>query len=190
MNRIFFVAGIVLLLFLLGIFILFHGGGEKPVSTVPKVMPLPDYSDTNADVSMTIDGNVNGQDIHRQIVITVDQFSRRLDIVKGYNGNIISTKTFSNSENAYNVFLTSIGNAGFLAENKKAKIKNDTGQCPLGFKYIFELNDGGEQLSSLWTTTCGKIGTLNGNTSVLQNLFKAQITDYNELVSDVNLSAR
>jgi len=189
MNRFFIAAGLALLLFVIGLIILL-GGGSKPKPTTQQLKPLQNYSSTNAQVSMTTDGIINGQDIHRQIVITVDQYARTLQIVKGYNGQVISTKTFDNNDTAYNVFLTSIKNAGFLVVNKRAKNLSDVGQCPLGFRNIFELNDGGDQLSHLWSSTCGKTGTLGGNSSLLQNLFQAQITNYNELVSDVNLSAR
>jgi hypothetical protein len=189
MNRFIIAAGLALLLFVIGLIILL-GGGSKPTPTTKQLKPLQNYSATNAQVSMTTDGEINGQDIHRQIVITVDQYARTLQITKGYNGQVISTKTFDNNETAYNVFLTSIKNAGFLVANKKANGLSDKGQCPLGFRNIFELNDGGDQLSRLWSSTCGKNGTLGGNSSLLQSLFKAQITNYDELVADVNLSDR
>jgi hypothetical protein len=77
-----------------------------------------------------------------------------------------------------------------------AKLKNskapadERGQCPLGFRYILDLNDGSDDLSRLWASSCGsKVGTSGGSITTLQALFQAQIPNYSQLVSQVSLSA-
>jgi hypothetical protein len=180
---IFFLITFILIFFVVKIF----GGHKKPAPNpnVPVVKPLPEYADTYAEVSMTIDGRITGDDTHRQIRITVDRLQRRVDIIGGYNGNIIEEHSFDNNQSAYNVFLHAINNEGFTLKLKNTKYPADSiGQCPLGTRTIFELNDGGESLSNLWSSSCGtKIGTLGGSSSGLQTLFQAQITDYNKIVS-------
>lgn len=189
-NRYLIGFAVVILLMLIGIILLFSGGGGKP-PLEEQLKPLPEYSDTFAETSVTIRGQINGEDIHREVRITVGQFQRRLDIIAGYSGNVIQTQTYSNSEPAYEEFLYAINDAGFLVERKglSPAQANEKGKCPLGNTFEFELNDGGEVLSYLWASSCGKnIGTLKvSSSSLLQTLFKNQITDYNKLVSGVQL---
>lgn len=189
-GRYLIITFIVLLLFIFIVVKLFGGGGNnpepKPNPPTPTVKPLPDYSDTMAEVSMTIDGSINGTDQHRAIKVTVDRFSRKLDIIGGYSGNILQEKTFSNNEDAYDIFLRALNNSGFMAKRKNPSTSDERGQCPLGNRFIFELNDSGDVLSHLWSSSCGT-GTLGGSTSTLQELFQAQITNYDRLTSNVNL---
>lgn len=177
----------VFILMIIGIILIFSGGGGGPEEE--KLKPLPDYSNTFAEVSLTIDGRVVGEDAKRSIRITVGQYQRRLDIITGYNGNIQETHTFTNSEQAYDIFLRAINGAGFLLERELTPAAADErGKCALGQRYIYELNDSGEELSYLWTSSCGsKTGTLAGRNSTLQQLFKLQITDYSKLTSKTKL---
>src|SRR3989344_4092800 len=190
-NRYLIGFAVVILLMLVGIILIFSGGGGEKKPIQEQIKPLPEYVDTFAEVSYTQRGIINGEDIHREIRITVGQFQRRLDIIAGYSGKVIQTQTFSNSVPAYREFLAAIAGAGFLAEKKVSPSQADTlGKCPLGLLYKFELNDGGEILSFLWSSSCGKdSGTMKVNSSTLQTLFKNQITNYNQVVSDVNLKA-
>jgi hypothetical protein len=114
-----------------------------------------------------------------------------LDVLQGYNPVVIQSKTFANNAEAYSVFLKSINYSGFLAKTKNVKIPNsEQGLCPLGFRYILELNQDGTDLSRTWASTCGsKVGTSTGAVSTIRQLFQNQIPDYDRLVSSVNLSA-
>lgn len=170
---------------------LLFGGHKKPATTEQTIKPLPDYADTNATVSFTTDGIVNGDDMHRSIRITISANQRQLDVLQGYNPRVISSKTFVNNQEAYSVFLKSIANVGFLAKSKNTSLPaNSAGLCPLGFRYIYVLNEDGNELSNLWSSTCGsKSGTSAAITSTLNTLFKYQIPNYSNLVSAVNLSA-
>ena len=189
-NRYLIGFAVVVLLMLIGIILIFSGGEPKP-PIEEQIKPLPEYADSFAEVSYTQRGIINGEDIHREIRITVGQFQRRVDTIAGYSGNVIQTQTFSNSVPAYREFLAAIAGAGFLAERKVSPAQADTlVKCPLGQLYEFELNDGGEVLSYLWDSSCGKnIGTLKVNSSTLRTLFQNQITNYSQLTSSVNLSA-
>jgi hypothetical protein len=178
------------ILFIIILVMLFGHGGKKPAPVNP-IKPLGDYAGTNATVSFTTDGIVNADELHRSIRITVSTNQMQLDVLKGYNPQVITSKTFINNQEAYTVFLKSIANAGFVAKLKNSKAPADErGQCPLGFRYILDLNDGSDDLSRLWASSCGsKVGTSGGSITTLQALFQAQIPNYSQLVSQVSLSA-
>jgi hypothetical protein len=182
----------VFLLILIGLILILGGGGKKkttnPTNT-PVVMPLPDYAPTDAYVTMTMDGRVNGDDIHRAIKITVSRDQRVLDIIQGYSGHVIDSHSFANNEEAYNVFLHALNNSGFTAKRKGANLTADfTGICPTGTRTIFSLNQSVDVLIQRWTTNCDNTpGTLGTDASPLIDLFQAQITGYSDLTSNVEL---
>jgi hypothetical protein len=186
---IFLVICFVLFLFIFGLSKLF-GGKPKPAPSptppAPVVKSLPEYSDTYAEVSFTTDGHINGDDKHRAIKITVDKFQRKVDILGGYDYNVIEEHTQPNTETAYNVFLTALNNEGFTLKRAKSKSPaSEKGQCPLGTRKIYELNDSGDSLSRLWSSSCGlTVGTFGGSSGAVQTLFQDQITDYNKIISN------
>jgi hypothetical protein len=183
-------AGIVGLIIFIIILVMLFGGGKKPVAPVNVIKPLGDYADTTAEVSFTVDGIVNGDEMHRAIRITVDANQRQLDVLQGYNPQVIQSKTFVNNQEAYRVFLKSIANSGFVAKNKKKVPADPAGLCPLGFRYILDLNQDGDDLSRLWTSSCGTaVGNSGGALTTIQTLFQDQIPSYSTLTGRVNLSA-
>ena len=171
---------------------LFTGGKKpNPATTKPALQPLASYAETNATVSLITDGIVNGDELHRSIRITVSANQREVDVLQGYNPRVITSKTFVNNQEAYTVFLKAIANAGFVTKQKNSKAPADErGLCPLGFRYIYELNNDGDDLSRLWSSSCGSsVGTAAGSASTLLTLFQDQIPDYSTITSHVNLSA-
>lgn len=194
MYRITAFFGVVILLLVVGFLLIFGGGGDnktkKPVSTsTSQLQALPSYDSTDAQVSLTIDGPVNGNDAHRAIKITVSRNQRQLDIIQGYSGHILSKRTFHNTQDAYAVFLRAINNSGFLLKLANSKYPADErGQCAAGLRYIFELDQASTKLSRLWASDCGNsVGTLGGNAFFMIDLFEAQITNFQDLTQEVNL---
>jgi hypothetical protein len=179
-----FIIFIVILVTIFG-----HGGKKAPTGTQPS--PLPSYAGSNAAVSFTQDGIVNADSLHRSIRITVNNSQVTLDVLKGYNPQVIQSQSFENNQEAYTVFLKAINNAGFLAKTKNTKIPNDeTGQCALGSRFILDLSQDGGDISRTWASSCGtKTGTSTGAVSTIQALFEDQVPDYQTLISTVNLSA-
>lgn len=179
---------VVLFLIFIGFRLLFGGGGEAPVvPTTQRVRDLPEYANTNAEVSMITDGRVNGDDIHRAIRITISRDQRTIDILQGYGGIVIDSRQYYNTLNAYDVFLRSLKVHNFLLVRRNVRNTDDRGQCALGHRYIFELNQQGEQLSRLWSSTCNGIGTFAGSTANLQSLFRLQIPEYDQITARVQL---
>src|SRR4051794_35414783 len=100
-------------LFIIIVLILFGHGGKKTPTPINPVKPLPDYAETTATVSFTTDGIVNGDEMHRAIRITVSANQRQLDVLQGYNPQVIGSKTFVNNQEAYSVFLKALSHYGF-----------------------------------------------------------------------------
>ena len=186
------ILGLIGFIVFLAILINLFTGGKKPapVNTV-QVKPLPQYAATDATVSFTTDGIVNGDELHRAIRITISSNQRTLDVLQGYNPTVIQSKSFVNSQEAYDVFLRAINNSGFLVKTKNSKaVSDERGLCPLGFRYILDLNQDGDDLSRLWASSCGSsLGNSAGNIPTISELFQDQIPNYDSLVSRVNLSA-
>lgn len=189
MNRIFIGLVAFILLMIAVVAILSNGGSNKPKTpTGITLKALPDYANTDATVSMEIDGRVNGDETHRAIRLTVGRDQRDLQVIQGYSGNVIQSNTFYNTQAAYDVFLRSIRGGGFTLRLKGTTYTDERGVCPLGDRYIFTLSQNNDDLSRLWGTTCGtKVGTLGGSRSFLQQLFQAQIPDYDKLTAQVQL---
>lgn len=179
------------IIFIVILVALFGHGGKKPTTPVNALKPLDDYAQTDATVSFTTDGIVNADELHRAIRITVSANQMELDVTQGYNPRVIQSKTFVNNEEAYTVFLKAIANSGFVAKNKKSRSSADpAGQCPLGFRYILNLNQDGDDLSNLWSSSCGTaVGNSAGLITTIQTLFQYQIPNYQSLTDQVNLSA-
>ncbi|HSW78590.1 MAG TPA: hypothetical protein VLF88_01040 [Candidatus Babeliales bacterium] len=189
MGRILAIFGAFIIFIILLVVLLTHG--SKPSTPPVHVKTLPEYANSTAAVSMTTDGIVNGDELHRQIRITVAQDRRVVEVVQGYSGQVIDSHAFYNTEPAFDVFLRSINNAGFVVKSKKNKAPaTELGQCALGLRYIFTLNDEGENVSRLWSSSCGaSVGNWGGQLTTVQALFKLQIPNYNALTQNVNLEA-
>lgn len=170
---------------------LFTGGSKPAPTNTVQVKPLPEYASTDATVSFTTDGIVNGDELHRAIRITISSNQRTMDVLQGYNPTVIQSKSFINNQEAYDVFLRAINGSGFLVKTKDSKaVSDERGLCPLGFRYILDLNQDGDDLSRLWASSCGsKVGNSAAAIPTVSQLFQDQIPDYDNLVGQVNLSA-
>src|SRR5579871_6410076 len=101
-----YIVGLILIIvFIIFGIILFTGGKNTPNKgqTVPKI--LPDYANTSATVQLTTDGIINADQLHRSIVISVSNTSSTLQVVQGYQNNVIQTNTFANNPDSFSKFL-------------------------------------------------------------------------------------
>jgi len=182
------VVGFVLLLVL----IFGRGSGnnnQKTTKPVPnKPIVLTDYADKDSKVVLNVSGQINGDDIHREIRITVTRGNRRLEVIQGYQGNVIQTQNFVNNPDAYDTFIRALARINFGKERKTSQT-DERGVCATGQRYIFEVYDNNDRISRTWSATCIKGTSLAAPALVLQ-LFRAQITDYAKLTQKVELSSR
>jgi hypothetical protein len=171
-----FVVGIVLLLSL------FFGGGKKAKKTTPTNFNITQYINTDSQVVAITDGPINGDDAHRAIRITVDRNSRRIDVVQGYKGNVIVTKSYDNNQKAYDQFLHALALANF-GKPRTTTIASEDGVCATGRRFVFEAFNNGDSISRTWTANC-----MRGNTTAVPSrvtdLFRRQITDYDTIIKN------
>lgn len=171
--------GLIILLIVL----LLSGGGKSKV----RAKTLPSYASTDAQASMLIDGPVNADSLHQQVRITVDRDNVTYEQISGYDGQVVNTQTFSNTENSYNVFLHALQHAGFTLKSNNPAIQDDTGYCPLGDRFIFELNQDGNNLQRSWASNCGNPKTYLGSLDLTMTLFEAQVPGYEDLAAGLQL---
>ena len=173
--------GLILLLLVL----LFHGGSGKPKT--PTGRTLVSFADTDTIVRMTIDGPINADQNHQAIQVMVSSGSVTYTQIQGYQGNVVNQQTYPNNQNAYTNFLYALAHAGFTDGNKSAALKDERGYCPLGDRYIFEVNQDGQELERYWATSCGSPKSYLGSVVLTMDLFQAQVPNYASLSQGVIL---
>lgn len=171
------------LLFLL-LYLLLHGGSKPKPPVAPQT--LMSYANTDAQVKLTIDGPINADQTHVAVRITVDQSEVVFEQIQGYQNNVINRQTFDSNEQAYVNFLAALQHVGFTQGDNTAAHKDERGYCPLGRRYIFELNQDGNELERYWSTSCGKPSTYQGSTALTLSLFEAQVPGYAQLTQKLN----
>src|SRR5665213_1443193 len=166
--------GLIVLVFIL---ILKGFGSGSKNQVLPK--PITSYATTNAIAELTLDGPVNYNGKHLSVQINIDQYQTQINIIQGYQGQVTNTQAYPNNQNAYAVFLRSIGTEGFMNGNPDSTITDDRGICPFGNRYVYQLVDGSQTIERYWSTSCGSQGSFKGNSVAVNSLFKAQIPNYN-----------
>lgn len=144
------------------------------------------YAGTNATASMIIDGQEGANSTHQAVRVDVSQNQVTYEQLSTYNYNVVKEQTFTNNENAYNVFLRSLYFAGFLKGNSNQSQSNPYGLCPLSKRYILNFNNGSQSLLHWWTTSCGD-HTYNGQASLTITLFEKQVPNFENLTENLSL---
>src|SRR3954469_853743 len=91
---------LTIFLIILVIILIFRGGGNKPQAP-QTTKTLDSYASTSAEVRLTIDGPINAETLHQQVQITVNKNNATFEHIQGYNGNVVRTERFNNTENGY-----------------------------------------------------------------------------------------
>jgi hypothetical protein len=180
----YFVAFMIALgLLFLVVFLLFHSGSKPKVQLTPKT--LDSYATTDAEAVLTIDGPINAAQNHQQVRITVSRDDVTFEQLQGYDGNVVNMQSYANTENAYTVFLFSLAHAGFTKGDNNPALSDERGFCALGDRFIFQLQQDGQDIERYWSTSCGNSKTYLGSPSLTINLFQAQVPDYSKLTQDI-----
>lgn len=155
--------------------------------TTPVVV-LADFAGSNASVSYTLDGITRGNELHRSIKITITNTMRKVEVFSDYQGKIVKSQSFVNNVPSFKAFLAGLQTAGYLKKSTSITSENYLGQCPLGYRYIFNTDGIKDVPSILWTTSCSTSnGTFKGILDTVRQLFTNQIPGYEKFVSDVRL---
>jgi hypothetical protein len=180
-----FIAAIGLIILLI-VLLLTGGGDNKQAPKTPKA--LDEYGSTSALVRMTIDGPINADSEHKQLRITVGKDDVVYEQVNGYNGDVVNTKVYTNTQDSYTDFLHALGHAGFTRGSDEKALADERGFCPLGRRNIFELIQDNKTLERYWSTSCGSPKSYRGNNSLTIQLFQDQVPDYNKLSQNLGLA--
>jgi len=173
-----------LIVLVVGLFIKgFSGGAAVDVNRVD----VSKYSSKPAVATLFIDGPTNLNQDHNQLRITVSGTLNEIDIMQGYQGNIIRSETYANNTTAFDTFLQSLQLLNF-SKGRKAPT-NYQGYCPTGNRYTYSFNDGQTDLFKFWSTTCGN-GTFEGKAPAVRSLFRQQIPqrDFNAFVTSTDIN--
>ena len=134
----------------------FTGAGKKAVIT--ERTPITSYVDTSTAMEFSASGPIVAQEDYDSIRISVGRDERRIDILRGYEGEIVATRTYENTEAAYNEFLHALALNGYaVGEPSENTSEEVAGRCASGSRYIFAVKDGNREIESRWTTSCGKL---------------------------------
>lgn len=175
---------VVIIAAFLAIFFIMGGRGGSPEDTR---FNLADLADKDTSVTLTIEGNVRGNDTRRAIRITVDSTSRTAYVLSGYNDAVEKSVSFENNMTAYKTFLEALDKLDYT-NSKEALYDDPRGVCPFGYiyRYSYKTSDGHKK--ELWSSSCSiDDGSFYGNGKNIRRLYQAQITDYKEFVEGVKL---
>ncbi len=159
-------------------------------ATPPKPQtPIADYANSStAQAALLIDGPVNAVSQHNQVQILVSKSTTTFNVFTGYDGLVVSSQHYVMTETAFHVFLRSLEGAGFMSGNNSPILRQASGYCPLGDRYIFSFSNAGKLLERYWATNCSGIAqTYNGNLALTLQLFQNQVPNYFNQIEALNI---
>lgn len=161
---------------------------DQPEQTQQNVNLIDEGRD-GKPVRYTIVGSVVGNEEHRSVRITVDPSSRLVEVIQGYNGQVIGSQRTPNTQEAYNAFIAALAGSGFVRLAERGDRGIEAESCPLGQKFNFEVAPGMSDSFYSWATTCGaRLGTFGGNQPTVDTLFKRQIPNYSNFTQNVRFN--
>lgn len=170
------------------VLILSGGGGNSRRNQLAPI-DVTTLAASGDSVRLVTEGTISADSTYREIQITIGQSTSELDVIGGYNGNIISSHQIGNNQSAYSQFLHALALAGF-SNGDLAASQDERGHCALGYRYLYEVvGASGKIRQKLWNDTCGA-GTLKGQGPLIRQLFQLQLPDYNKWTNSVNLSGQ
>lgn len=155
---------------------IFHHGSSTHTST--NQTSLTDYANSSVTMGLTIEGPISANQTHREIRMTVGQDSSTMDLIQGYQGQVIDSKTYNNNSTSYADFLAALQRYGFNLGVSDKSIADERGYCSGGNRYVMQITDGSHDIQRYWTSSCGGTATFKGKTANVLDLFERQFPDY------------
>jgi type II secretory pathway pseudopilin PulG len=176
------IVAIVVIIFI--IIKLLTGGSGSPQQAIN----LASYANTGTIMRFTSVNATQASQNHQTVQIDVGENTATLTVFRGYEGNVVRSKSYPMNEAAYRDFLRGLQLSGDYTDgDSNPAFQDQSGYCATGTHYIYEIIDGsGNVIQHFWSTNCG-VKTFKGNEGVVQQLFNSQIPDLGDLTSDVNL---
>lgn len=179
-----FVAFVALVIFV--VVIVARGGndtGQKNLEPVPK---LSEAAASAAKFSLIEQGPIVAEEEHYRVNITIGRDSREIVVYRGYDEVKVASKTFSNSQGAFEEFLSAIDRAGFTTV-RRTSLDSEAGLCPTRRRYVLESNYDNKEFRR-WTTDCREKGDFGGVFATIRTLFRNQIPNYNSFISETRVA--
>ena len=148
----------------------FSGGNQNAPTTTTK---LSTYAHSGTAAEFLVDGPIVVNQNHRSIRITVEASLSKIELMSGYEGQVIRQEVFPNTQDGYLNFLKGLDTLGFTKGNKTT-LKDERGQCPLQSRYVYSLKNNGSDVLRYWSTSCGT-GSFGGKRDAVRQLFERQI---------------
>ncbi len=178
---------IVAVLLIIGIIWIVRRPSDNDVRTPEDAVAAIDFAKSEATAHFTVEGPVTAPENHYKIHISVNRSERKMEVIRGYNGEILRTKTYPNTDASFESFLYALGSAGYTV-TRDVQLEDERGVCPTGRRFIYEIMVGSEQKHRSWSASCSsKVGTFSGDRRMVNRLFEDQIPDYNELDNGAKL---
>lgn len=150
----------------------FAGKGSAPSSRIN----VGTYAYSSAIATLLIDGPTNLNQTHSQVRISVSGTENEIDIIQGYEGNVVKRQTYSNNPAAFGVFLQSLQLLNFSRGSSGST--DYRGFCPTGDRYVYSFSSDQSELFSYWSTSCGGQGTFQGDAPSVRRLFERQVPSH------------
>ncbi len=163
--------------------------GDKPSQTqTAKKVNLLSVPEKDETVQYMIVGPVTGDEQHQSIRIKVNRDFRTIEVLQGFDNEIIKSQETPNTLAGYEAFVAALNGAGFTKTLPPEGRGSEEQDCPLGRKFIYETAPGTSDEFRSWSNSCSsKQGTFGGKASLVRTLFQRQIPDYSKYVADVRL---
>jgi hypothetical protein len=176
--------GLAIVLLFIVIFMIVRGGGDD-AKTPETQRELTSYAeDSNFTVTHRMIGPIVAAQNHDEVEISVNNTSATVNVIKGYDGNVVDSRSYPMSTEGFREFLSALSKAGYTKGNTDEDLRNDEGNCATGQRYTFEATDGSRNMQRFWATSCGGTKTYRGNVDRTISLFQQQIPDYSDVTGD------
>lgn len=168
--------------------VFFSGSDADPIAVDRSRSALLDSSQGHS-VSMTVRGPIVADEEFQSYQTTITPNSRTLTTYSGYLDAVVDQVSLPNNTAAYEEFVYALDKAKLPNGEELPGERDDVrGICATGRVYEFYINDNGDTVKRLWTSTCsGSKGSLDGNVNQLKDLFVDQFPDGEDLIQKINL---
>lgn len=178
----------VIILLIIGIVWIVRSGGSSSRGASNNAIQLQDYvSKPGVALQANAEGPINAPENHRTIQVTITPLTRQIDIIAGYQGQVIATKTYDNNQQSFEAFAAALARAGFTQE-RAVQSNNSESICAAGSRTHYRIIQNGDYDMNHWTASC-TAGTFGGDAPATNRLFQLQIPDYNTITNGVSMGS-
>lgn len=174
---------LIVVVFVLVVRGLSGGGNNTPKSTTN----LANYANTTTVMRYTAEGPVVANQNYNEVRITIGRDANTIEVVQGYEGQVVKAKTYPNNREAYGSFLRALQLLGYTNGVENSGLDDERGYCPGGNRYVYEIISGSADVQRYWKGTCG-VGTFQGQSQNIRALFRKQIPDYGTFVTGLSVA--